>query len=97
VLTSQGPWSRSICHPFDSCPSFRSSSRAWRPPSRCHERCEIELVGTPEACTGSPPDGDPAYVGLDVRSTHIGLGHDPATSIGPGGQRFALWVNGERL
>ena len=31
-------------------------------------------------------------MGLDVGSTHIGIGHDPETTEGPGGQRISIWV-----
>lgn len=39
-----------------------------------------------------PPHGEAMYVGLDVGSTHIGVGHDPDTKPGPEGQRISLWV-----
>jgi uncharacterized glyoxalase superfamily protein PhnB len=40
-----------------------------------------------------PPEGegDPVYVGLDIGSAHMGLGHDPKAPIEPGG-RITLWV-----
>ena len=38
-----------------------------------------------------PPEGPPAYVGVDLGSSHIGIGHDPAVSL-EGAQRIALWV-----
>jgi lactoylglutathione lyase len=42
-----------------------------------------------------PPDGEPAYVALDLGRSHLGLGADQAAT-GPdpaaGGHRFTLWV-----
>ncbi|MGH3713283.1 MAG: VOC family protein [Micromonosporaceae bacterium] len=42
-----------------------------------------------------PPEGPPAYVGLDLGSSHIGIGHDPDVHAGRNGQRFSLWVYAE--
>jgi lactoylglutathione lyase len=39
-----------------------------------------------------PPEGDPVYVGLNIGSTHLGLGYDAESKDGPGGQRIAMWV-----
>jgi lactoylglutathione lyase len=39
-----------------------------------------------------PPDGSPGFVSLDIGSAHLGIGLDPQTKAGPGGQRVALWV-----
>lgn len=38
-----------------------------------------------------PPEGEPGYVGIEIGSSHLGIGLDPAATSG-GGQRFALWV-----
>jgi lactoylglutathione lyase len=38
------------------------------------------------------PDGEPAYVGLDIGSSHMGIGRDPEGSAPEGRQRFSLWV-----
>jgi uncharacterized glyoxalase superfamily protein PhnB len=39
------------------------------------------------------PDGQPAYVGIDVGSSHLGIGRDPDAPAGPEGrQTFSLWV-----
>ena len=38
------------------------------------------------------PDGEPAYVGVDVGSSHLGIGRDQQGSAPEGRQRFALWV-----
>ena len=40
------------------------------------------------------PDGEPAYVALDVGDGHIGIGRDPELADGPSG-RFSLWVYAE--
>ena len=39
-----------------------------------------------------PPEGDPVYVGVDLGSSHLGIGHDPAVADDRASQRFALWV-----
>jgi lactoylglutathione lyase len=38
-----------------------------------------------------PPEGPPAYVGVDLGSSHLGIGHDPAIAL-DGEQRIVLWV-----
>ena len=38
-----------------------------------------------------PPEGPPAYVGVDLGTSHLGIGHDPAVDLA-GEQRIALWV-----
>ena len=38
-----------------------------------------------------PPEGPPGYVGVDLGSSHLGIGHDPAVDLA-GEQRIALWV-----
>lgn len=42
-----------------------------------------------------PPEGEPGFVALDIGSTHLGLGQDPAAVPGPGGSRIAFWVYAE--
>jgi lactoylglutathione lyase len=42
-----------------------------------------------------PPEGDAVYVGLNVGSAHLGIGHDPEATAGRGGQRLSLWVYAE--
>jgi lactoylglutathione lyase len=37
------------------------------------------------------PDGEPGYVALDLGSSHLGLGRDPAMTAEPSA-RFALWL-----
>ena len=39
-----------------------------------------------------PPDGDPDFVSLDLGSSHLGIGRDPAAAEATGPQRFSLWV-----
>jgi len=39
-----------------------------------------------------PPEGEPGYVGLDLGSSHMGIGLDPQTKSGARGQRITLWV-----
>ncbi len=38
-----------------------------------------------------PSEGAPAYVGVDLGASHLGIGHDPAVD-GGGEQRSALWL-----
>ena len=37
------------------------------------------------------PDGEPGYVGLEVGSSHLGIGRDPEATDGPSA-RFSLWA-----
>jgi lactoylglutathione lyase len=39
-----------------------------------------------------PPDGAPVYVAMEIGSSHLGLGHDPAARPDDGPQHFSLWV-----
>ena len=39
-----------------------------------------------------PDDGDAQYVGLDLGSSHLGIGADPELDPEGRAQRFALWV-----
>jgi lactoylglutathione lyase len=39
------------------------------------------------------PDGEPAYVGIDVGSSHLGIGLDRTAAAPPGARKaFSLWV-----
>ncbi len=38
-----------------------------------------------------PPEGDPGYVGIEIGSSHLGIGLDP-TATDSDGQRFSLWI-----
>ena len=37
------------------------------------------------------PDDEPAYVGLELGTAHLGIGRDPAATAEPS-PRFSLWV-----
>jgi len=37
------------------------------------------------------PDGAPVYVGLDLGSSHLGIGHDPGAAEAPS-NRHSLWT-----
>ncbi len=37
-------------------------------------------------------EGEPAFVGLRIGGSHLGLAQDDDAMAGAGGQRFALWV-----
>lgn len=39
-----------------------------------------------------PPEGKPQYVGLDLGSSHMGIGEDPEIGGEASQQRFSLWV-----
>ena len=39
-----------------------------------------------------PPDGEPVYVGIDLGSSHLGIGHDPGLADDRRAQRFSMWV-----
>jgi lactoylglutathione lyase len=38
------------------------------------------------------PDGEPAYVGLSVGTSHVGIGLEPAVDHAPGRRAISLWV-----
>ena len=38
-----------------------------------------------------PPEGPPAFVSMDLGTSHLGFGHDPSVDLS-GTQRIALWV-----
>jgi lactoylglutathione lyase len=50
-----------------------------------------DLLGGTVAYEFAGPDGEPAYVALDIGDSHIGIGRDPELSDGPSA-RFSLWV-----
>jgi lactoylglutathione lyase len=43
---------------------------------------------------GEKPGDEPGYVALDIGSSHIGVGRDPAVAGRSGGQ-ISLWVNAD--
>jgi lactoylglutathione lyase len=50
-----------------------------------------DLLGGTVAFEWPGPDGQPVYVGLDVGSSHLGIG-GPSTPTGEGPRPIALWV-----
>ena len=42
-----------------------------------------------------PPEGEPGYVGIEIGSSHVGIGHDPTIREGKAHRPFALWVYAE--
>ena len=49
-----------------------------------------DLLGGSVEFTFPGPDGRPAYVGVDIGTSHIGIGHDPAAQ--PRGRTVSLWI-----
>jgi lactoylglutathione lyase len=50
-----------------------------------------DLLGATVSYEFPGPDGEPAYVGLELGTSHLGIGRDPDASGGPS-ERFSLWV-----
>jgi lactoylglutathione lyase len=50
-----------------------------------------DLLGATVTYEFTGPDGEPAYVGLELGAAHLGIGCDPSAAPGPAG-RFSLWV-----
>jgi lactoylglutathione lyase len=50
-----------------------------------------DLLGATVTYEFPGPDGEPGYVGLELGSTHLGIGRDPAATAAPS-PRFSLWV-----
>jgi uncharacterized glyoxalase superfamily protein PhnB len=50
-----------------------------------------DLLGAEVTYEFPGPDGEPGYVGLELGSSHFGIGHDPSLTDGPSA-RFALWT-----
>lgn len=42
-----------------------------------------------------PAEGEPAYVGMELGSSELGIGFDPDAKDGPGGQRITIWTYAE--
>lgn len=53
-------------------------------------RFYVDLLGG-EVSYRFPEEGPPAYVGLDLGSSHVGIGEDVEIDT-EGAQRFSLWV-----
>ena len=39
-----------------------------------------------------PDEGEPQYVGLDLGTSHLGIGADPELDAVAASQRFSLWI-----
>ena len=50
-----------------------------------------DLLGGTVAYEFPGPDGTPAYVGIEIGTSHLGIGHDPRLVDMPG-RRMSLWV-----
>ena len=53
-----------------------------------------DLLGATVSYEFPGPDGEPAYAGLDLGTSHLGIGRDPSEAAGPS-ERFSLWVYAE--
>ncbi|HEX2221438.1 MAG TPA: glyoxalase superfamily protein [Candidatus Limnocylindria bacterium] len=53
-----------------------------------------DLLGATVAFEFRGPDGEPGYVGLDLGSSHLGIGRDESLTQGSS-ERFSLWVYAE--
>lgn len=42
-----------------------------------------------------PAEGEPGYVGMELGSSHLGIGYDPDAKDGPAGQRVTIWTYAE--
>ena len=51
-----------------------------------------DLLGGTIAFEFPGPDGEPAYVGLDIGSSHIGIGADAERGASSGRGRISLWI-----
>jgi lactoylglutathione lyase len=50
-----------------------------------------DLLGATVGFEFPGPDGEPAYVGLDLGDAHLGIGRDPELAADPS-PRFSLWI-----
>ncbi len=50
-----------------------------------------DLLGATVSYEFPGPDGEPAYVGLELGTAHLGIGRDPTATAGQSA-RFSLWV-----
>jgi lactoylglutathione lyase len=50
-----------------------------------------DLLGATVTYEFPGPDGEPGYVGLELGSSHLGIGRDPEAAGEPN-ERFSLWV-----
>jgi lactoylglutathione lyase len=51
-----------------------------------------ELLGATVGYEFPSPDGDPAYVGLDIGSSHLGIGLAPDAVESGGPRSMSLWL-----
>ena len=65
--------------------------RAVPDPCHCrHRGFYRDLLGGTVTYEFPGPDGTPAYVGLDIGGSHVGIGLDPDAA--DGGRAISLWV-----
>jgi lactoylglutathione lyase len=50
-----------------------------------------DLLGATVTYEFPGPDGEPAYAGLELGASHLGIGRDPDLAEGPSA-RFSLWA-----
>jgi lactoylglutathione lyase len=50
-----------------------------------------DLLGATVTYEFAGPDGEPGYVGLELGSSHLGIGRDPSAAPQPSAH-FGLWV-----
>jgi lactoylglutathione lyase len=50
-----------------------------------------DLLGATVSYEFPGPDGEPGYVGLELGTSHLGIGRDPSEAARPS-ERFSLWV-----
>lgn len=51
-----------------------------------------DLLGGAVSYEFPGPDGEPGYVGLEIGSSHLGIGRDPEAKAGSGQRAISLWV-----
>jgi lactoylglutathione lyase len=51
-----------------------------------------DLLGAAVTYEFPGPDGEPDYVGLQLGSSHLGIGRDPAAEAPPGRRAISLWA-----
>ena len=54
-----------------------------------------DLLGGTVSYEFAGPDGAPAYAGLDLGTSHLGIGHDPAAAAA--GRSVSLWIYTEEV
>jgi lactoylglutathione lyase len=51
-----------------------------------------DLLGGTVSYEFPGPDGEPAYMGLNIGPSHVGISRDPAASPAPGRRAVSLWI-----